>query len=465
MRSVGSWLLGVGMLLGTGLTASQALASPDLLLDGEEQSLAGTHRFRYVRLLNGAKLTVPPYQGDPTTGGRLEIIAHRILVDETSVMDASAAGYRGLPDANGEGNGGGKGALVSSDATGGGGHGAIGGPGVLLAGCAPIAGATGGVIAVAGPSEVTFGGAGAAAGSADLDDGGRGGNGGGAILLRASKIEIGGQILADGEAGGVYEDDSAGGGAGGGILIEASQWLSFGGVLRANGAPGGLSSKCEGGGGGGGVIRLFVPGPLSDVTVSQTGGVATTCANASGQDTSLAAPQDPGCLDLDGDGFQSEECGGTDCDDSDPNVKKGSSEVCNGEDDDCDGEVDEGADATCASGQCVDGACVTPDGGVEDASTDAAQDAAQDATQDVAQDAPVEASEDGGGEAGPDGGPDGGPGQPDGGSGEVQGTRVTLRGGCTFAGNGAGGAAWIFLGLTAGAFVRTMRRRSGKRLR
>jgi len=90
------------------------------------------------------------------------------------------------------------------------------------------------------------------------------------------------------------------------------------------------------------------------------------------------------CIDGDGDGYGvGEECQGSDCDDSNPNVYSGAPEVCNeidddcdhqvdedvedvgecgcgepppedcnGEDDDCDGEVDEGADGERLSRDC-----------------------------------------------------------------------------------------------------------------
>jgi hypothetical protein len=436
------------------MAASVAEASPDLVLDGQELSLAGTHRFRIVNLSNGAKLVVPPYAGDPKTGGRLEIIAHYILIDATSTVNATAAGYRGLLNADGEGEGGGKGAMVSSDATGGGGHGAPGGHGVLSSGCVVIDGATGGQISVAGAKDVTFGGAGSAAGTADGTDGGRGGRGGGAILLRAGRIELDGRVLANGETGGVFHDDSAGGGAGGGVLLQASQWLGFGGVIEANGAPGGVSSKCQGGGGGGGFLRLLVQGIPPGVTLSQLGGSAT-CAAASGQNATLLSPENPGCLDLDNDGFQSNQCGGTDCDDSDPLVKKGGVEVCNGQDDDCDGQVDEGD--LCPGGQCVGGACVWLDGGLDgaaDSAVDGGADSAVDGTVDTGtMETGTDALEaDGSGKDAGDGP------SADGGVSE-SGTHVALRGGCRANPVGTLACGWWVLGLACVPFVRTLRRR------
>jgi hypothetical protein len=60
------------------------------------------------------------------------------------------------------------------------------------------------------------------------------------------------------------------------------------------------------------------------------------------------------CTDADGDGFSPDggECGPVDCDDDDPNVYPGAEELCNGIDDNCDGNTDEGFDVgmTCIVG-------------------------------------------------------------------------------------------------------------------
>ena len=61
-----------------------------------------------------------------------------------------------------------------------------------------------------------------------------------------------------------------------------------------------------------------------------------------------AVPGYPECWDGDGDGYYDEACGGSDCDDGDPGVNPGATEICSGGvDEDCDGLID-AADPDCA---------------------------------------------------------------------------------------------------------------------
>jgi len=72
--------------------------------------------------------------------------------------------------------------------------------------------------------------------------------------------------------------------------------------------------------------------------------------SSQGRTENPVPPDDPPppCADVDGDGYEDMECGGTDCDDSDPTIHPGAPEICDdGIDQDCDGE-----DEPC--GQCED---------------------------------------------------------------------------------------------------------------
>ncbi len=77
-------------------------------------------------------------------------------------------------------------------------------------------------------------------------------------------------------------------------------------------------------------------------------------------------PDDDGCpglclsdctcaCDADGDGAMAQPCGGNDCNDNNPSQYPGATETCNGLDDDCDGQVDEGFtrddNPVCSNGQ------------------------------------------------------------------------------------------------------------------
>jgi hypothetical protein len=70
-------------------------------------------------------------------------------------------------------------------------------------------------------------------------------------------------------------------------------------------------------------------------------------------DTGCVHTPNPDCQgeDADGDGFVSDATGGNDCDDGNPAVHPGATELCNGVDDDCEGGIDEGFDigAPCQS--------------------------------------------------------------------------------------------------------------------
>ena len=378
--------------------AGTALAA-DLVVDGTTTTLGGTLDYDSVQVINGGVLYVSSYDGDPSSTGTLHLIADSIEVDGTSQIVATGRGYRGQTNANGEGPGGGQGGACCQDAGGGGGHGGAGGD-ASRDGCGGNDGDGGSAYGDAYTLDVDMGSAGGAAGAADGDGGGYGGYGGGAVILEAPSIEIAGSITASGNSGSVFNNDAAGGGAGGGILLIADT-LTCSGTLTANGG-GGAVVDDGGGGGGGGVVKQFYDSPSGLCTVSVSGGSAgcgaeTGSAGISGSgavdwdgdgytyDDGDCDPQDgdiyPGADELcdgvdndcdgtvdegdaidaaqwyedaDGDGYGNAAVSQAacdqptgyvdnldDCDDGDADQFPGADEYCNGEDDDCDGVIDE----------------------------------------------------------------------------------------------------------------------------
>jgi len=99
------------------------------------------------------------------------------------------------------------------------------------------------------------------------------------------------------------------------------------------------------------VVPLDLPWPSgladAEITIAGQAGRAIPggCleSDPAGEVLSVTIPvviSTPAICDQDGDGALIPECGGEDCDDTDPNVHPDADEVCNEVDDDCDGAVD-----------------------------------------------------------------------------------------------------------------------------
>ncbi|APR77578.1 Hypothetical protein A7982_02925 [Minicystis rosea] len=370
-----------------------ALMVPVLASAGEnrvissDQSLGGDIVADTFTVTATGKLHVTRLSASDPMGGWLRVKANTITIAAGGIIEADGAGYAGKEGDNGQ----------SPTGTGGGGKGANqgfpgGGGGFFAKGGDGSSEATAGVC-------VTYGGAspggqaffdmatktpmlGAAGGAATVMPvtATAGGSGGGGIILQAAVVKIDGTISASGSKPFAIGGVAPGGGSGGTVQIIAAQLEGSGivAVKGGDGAHGGGSTNPanpiaanNGGGGSGGVILLSLPQGVmapSSLMLQVTGG-SNGCNMTAASGAVFVDAMASSCVDLDGDGFQSSQCGGDDCDDSDPDVHPDASEVCDGRDNDCNAKTDDGDDLCAPGTTCVEGACraITSDGGVPDA--------------------------------------------------------------------------------------------------
>ncbi|MFO0757747.1 MAG: putative metal-binding motif-containing protein [Byssovorax sp.] len=326
----------------------------------------GDAYYSELTVAKDAVLLVDAYDGAKGLG-QLHIHANVITVAAGGTISAVGAGFRGRDAMDGEGPsgsmGGGAWPGMSNAPGGGGANGGDGAPG-LISMCTSVA-SIGGKATYDPMKALGLGSAGGAANvTSNLAT--RGGNGGGLVILEAASVVIDGLVDVSGASPPALGGVGPGGGAGGSIFIHAGT-LTGKGILRAKGGDGAHGAGDDavpiepnnGGGGSGGVVRISGPQRPASLMVDLGGGASGDCAANHGKDgVEKDEVQAGACVDADGDKIIAKACGGMDCDDSDASVNPGITEVCNGVDDNCDGQIDEG-ESLCSSGsQCVDGACV-----------------------------------------------------------------------------------------------------------
>jgi len=294
--------------------------------------------------------------------GWLHIKANNIHIKTTGVIDANETGYRGSTMMNAPDRGPAPGGAVPGIFTGmaapGGGGAAAGNGGQGSDNCVAVMGAEGGVAYATSMDFLDFeqlmGSAGGASRSTTNNYVGRGGHGGGVIILEAHTITIDGELLASGEAGLTTNGAAPGGGGAGSIFILANTLtLGADAAIVANGGGGGVATQHFGAGGGGGLIVVSAEGDFSTQLMAPLASVAggtgpATCCEVNMVPFACGAPgiieqtsMTPACIDADEDNSPSELCGGTDCNDANPEANPSATEKCDAVDNNCDGQVDE----------------------------------------------------------------------------------------------------------------------------
>ncbi|HRI68449.1 MAG TPA: hypothetical protein PK156_29675, partial [Polyangium sp.] len=263
--------------------SSTAEAAPSLTVTADlQQSLGGNTPYFYNTLTidDGGILKVIPV-GTPDGTGRVHIKANRIIIKTTGLLDAAAAGYRGLTGNNGSGPGGG--GFAPNYSGGGGGYFGVGAAGtnsMCGTGNFGVGGMSYGMVAP--PFEL-----GSAGGAGGKTPGPIGGHGGGSVILEAATIEIYGTITVAGGNGLSISGVGSGGGAGGEIRLQASNFV-WGpkAKLLANGGVGGKAAAESGGSGGGGLIWIRgapAPDTVAGVELNVAGGASPETCMTAGQ--------------------------------------------------------------------------------------------------------------------------------------------------------------------------------------